>query len=68
MNANPNLTELVRRLDAETLNELRRSIDSEMEERQEASSFQIEEIHPGMSADDWQRAASEIARALKSRY
>ena len=64
---NANLTELIRKLDAETLDALRESIAEELDERREAAGFQLEDIRPGMPAAEWERAANEIARALRNR-
>jgi hypothetical protein len=56
---------LVRELDAAALEELRRSIASEVEGRRQQGAIKLEEIRPGMSVEDKQRAMDEIARALR---
>jgi hypothetical protein len=57
---------LVRGLDATALEELRRSVASEVEERRIEGAIKLEDIHPRMSAEDKQRAMDEIARALRA--
>jgi hypothetical protein len=56
---------LVRELDAAGLEELRRSVASEVEGRRQQSAIKLEEIRPGMTAEDKERAMAEIARALR---
>lgn len=55
----------VRELDADALDELRRSIAQEMEGRRQKGAVKIEDIHPLMTAEEKQRAMDEIARALR---
>lgn len=56
---------LVQELDREGLEELRRSVASEMEGRRRKGSIRMEHIHPRMSAEEKERAAQEIARVMK---
>jgi len=58
---------LVRDLDAETLDELRRQVAREMELRRLRTAIRLEDIHPRMGAEDKARAAKEIARVLRER-
>jgi hypothetical protein len=55
---------LVRGLDKEALDELGRLVASEIS-RNAKEAFRIDEIHPGMTAADKERAALEIAQVLK---
>ena len=57
--------DLVRSLDPQTLEELRRSVASELGGRREQTAMQIEHIHPKMSAEAWEEAAREIGRVLR---
>ncbi len=57
--------ELVQNLEAPMLEELRRSVASELGERRAQSSIQMEQIHAEMSAEDKLRAIQEIARVLR---
>jgi hypothetical protein len=57
--------ELVESLDREGLDELRRSVASEVDERRQKNAIQMQHIHPGMSEEQKQRAAYEIARVLR---
>jgi hypothetical protein len=58
-------TELVESLDREGLDELRRSVAAEVGERRQKSAIQMEHIHPGMSEEQKDAAAQEIARVLR---
>jgi hypothetical protein len=57
--------ELVESLDREGLDELRRSVAVEVGERRQKNAIQMEHIHPGMSEEQKDRAAKEIARVLR---
>jgi hypothetical protein len=57
--------ELVQNLEAPMLEELRRSVASELSERRAHSSIQMEQIHAEMSNDDKLRAMQEIGRVLR---
>jgi hypothetical protein len=57
--------DLVESLDREGLDELRRSVAAEVGERRQKSAIQMEHIHPGMSEEQKDRAAKEIARVLR---
>jgi hypothetical protein len=57
--------DLVESLDREGLDELRRSVTAEVGERRQKSAIQMEHIHPGMSEEQKDRAAKEIARVLR---
>ncbi len=57
--------ELVRSLDAETLEELRRSVAAEAGGRRRRTSMAIDEIRVGMSAEQKERAMRAIARVLE---
>jgi hypothetical protein len=67
MSMNRKLQAFVRDLDQTSLEELRQSIDLEMEGREQKTSFKIDDIHPHMTASEKEQAASEIARVLKER-
>jgi hypothetical protein len=57
---------LVRDLDKEALEQLRRSVTSEIDGRREtAGAFQMENIHPRMTAEEKDAAAKEIVRVLR---
>jgi len=62
---NSKFDDLVRSLDPQTLEDLRRSVASELGGRREESAIQIEHIHPKMSADAREQAALEISRVLR---
>lgn len=62
---NTKFDELVRSLDPATLEELRRSVASELGERREQTAIQMEHIHPKMTAEAREEAAREIARVLR---
>ena len=62
---NAKFDDLVRSLDAQTLEELRRSVVTELGGRHEEAAIQIEQIHPKMSAEAREDAAREIARVLR---
>lgn len=57
--------ELVESLDREGLDELRRSVAAEVGERRQKNAIQMQHIHPGMSEEQKERAAQEIARVLR---
>jgi hypothetical protein len=57
--------DLVESLDREGLDELRRSVAVEVGERRQKNAIQMEHIHPGMSEEQKDRAAKEIARVLR---
>lgn len=58
---------LVRGLDPETLNELRRQVAAEVEQRRLKTAVKIEDIHPRMDPRDKARAMAEVARVLRER-
>lgn len=62
---NTKFDELVHSLDQRMLEELRRSVITEVNTRREQTSIQIEQIHPKMSLEAREEAAREIARALR---
>jgi hypothetical protein len=62
---NSKFDDLVRSLDPQTLEELRRSVATELGGRREETAIQIEHIHPKMSADAREQAALEIGRVLR---
>jgi len=57
--------DLVESLEREGLDGLRRSVAAEVGERRQKSAIQMEHIHPGMSEDQKDAAAKEIARVLR---
>jgi len=57
--------ELVRGLEQPMLEELRRSVAAELDERRSQTAIRIEHIHARMSGDDKIRAMEEIARVLR---
>jgi hypothetical protein len=65
MNMRANFKTLVEELDREALEELGRSVASEMAGRRKKGSIQMEHIHPRMSPEEKERAAQEIARVMK---
>jgi hypothetical protein len=62
---NMKFQELVENLDREGLEELRRSVAAEMDERRQKNAIQMEHIHPGMSEEKKDAAIKEIARVLR---
>jgi hypothetical protein len=62
---NSKFDDLVRSLDPQTLEELRRSVAAELGGRHEATAIQIEQIHPRMTVEAREDAAREIARVLR---
>jgi hypothetical protein len=62
---NSKFDELVRSLDAPTLEALRRSVAAELSSRRQETALQIEQIHPGMTGEQKREAAREIARVLQ---
>jgi hypothetical protein len=64
MSMAPHFEKLVKDLDQQSLDELRRSVAAEVEGRRQKTSIQIADIHPRMSVEDRERAAREIARVL----
>jgi len=57
--------ELVEGLDREGLDELHRSVTAEVGERRQKNAIKMQHIHPGMSEEQKDRAAKEIARVLR---
>jgi len=57
--------ELVKSLQQPMLEELRRSVAAELNERRGQMAIQVEEIHARMSGEDKIRAMEEIARVLR---
>ena len=62
---NSKFDDLVRSMDPQTLEELRRSVVTELGGRREETAIQLEQIHPKMSADAREEAAREIGRVLR---
>jgi hypothetical protein len=62
---NMKFQELVENLDREGLEELRRSVAAEVDERRQKNAIQMEHIHPGMSEEKKDAAIKEIARVLR---
>jgi hypothetical protein len=62
---NAKFDDLVRSLDPQTLEELRRSVATELGGRRQETAIQIEHIHPKMTADAREEAAREIGRVLR---
>jgi hypothetical protein len=62
---NSKFDELVQNLEGPMLEELRRSVAGELNERRAQSSIKMEQIHAEMSAEDRVRAMQEIARVLR---
>ena len=58
---------LVREMDEETLDQLRRQVAAEMEQRRLKTAIHIDDIHPRMAPEDKARAMAEIARVLRER-
>jgi hypothetical protein len=56
---------LVRDLDQNALEALRRSVVREMDARRQKTALQISDIHPQMSAEEKQQAFEDIARVLR---
>ena len=56
---------LVSDLNKETLEELRRSVASEIDGRRQKTAIKVEDIHPAMTAAEKERAAQEITRVLR---
>ena len=67
MNAGAKFEALVKNLDQNALEELGRWVAAEIGERSGSARMKIGDIHPGMSAQDKEQAAQEIARVLKGR-
>lgn len=65
MSMTAHFQKLVKDLDQKTLEELRRSVASEVEGRRRKTSIKIADIHPRMSEEDRKRATQEIARVLQ---
>jgi hypothetical protein len=59
------LKDLVESLDREGLDELRRIVTAESAERRQKNAIRMEHIHPGMSEEQKEAAAQEIARILR---
>jgi hypothetical protein len=62
---NSKFDDLVRSLEAGTLEELGRAVASEIGGRRQQTSIRLEDIHPKMSADQKDEAARQIARVLR---
>ena len=62
---NSKFDDLLRSLDPQMLEELRRSVAAELGGRREETAMQIEHIHPKMSAEAREEAAREIGRVLR---
>jgi hypothetical protein len=58
-------SELVESLDREGLEELRKSVAAEWNERRQKNAIKMEHIHPGMSEEKKHAALQEIARVLR---
>ncbi|MGH9559159.1 MAG: hypothetical protein ACRD30_07950 [Bryobacteraceae bacterium] len=56
---------LVRGLDPEALDELRRSVASELEGRRQKTAIKLDDIHPLMSPAEKEQACQEISRVLR---
>jgi hypothetical protein len=56
---------LVRGMSPEMLEELRRTVLEEANQRRQPAGVQIEQIRPDMSREQRERAAQEIARILR---
>lgn len=56
---------LVREMDRDTLEALRRSVAREVEARRRKTAIQMGDIHPLMTAEQKQAAAEEIGRVLR---
>lgn len=59
------LKDLVESLDREGLDELRRIVSAESTHRRQKNAIRMEHIHPGMSEEQKEAAAREIARVLR---
>ena len=62
---NTKFDDLVRSLDQPMLEELRRSVATEVGARREQTAIQMEHIHPKMTTAARDEAAAEIARILR---
>lgn len=62
---NSQFDDLVRSLEADTLEELRRAVVSEIGGRRQETALRLEDIHPKMSTDQKDEAARQIARVLR---
>jgi len=62
---NSKFDDLVKSLEGETLEELRRAVASEIGGRRRQTDIRLEDIHPKMSAADKDRVARQIARLLR---
>lgn len=58
-------SELVESLDREGLDELRKSVAEEWNERRRKNAIKMEHIHPGMTEEKKHAAFQEIARVLR---
>ncbi len=58
---------LVRDLDKESLEQLRQSVNSEIDGRGKEKVIRIEDIHARMTAEEKAQALKEIARVLEGR-
>jgi hypothetical protein len=62
---NSKFDDLVRGLEADTLEELRRAVASEIGGRRQQTAIRLEDIHPKMSDVQKDEAARQIARVLR---
>ncbi len=62
---NSKFDELVQGLKQPQLEELRRSVAAELDERRAEKAIQMEDIHPRMSGDAKALAMEEISRVLR---
>jgi len=62
---NSKFDDLVRSLEGETLEELRRAVASEIGGRRRQTDIRLEDIHPNMSAAEKERAARQISHLLR---
>ena len=69
MKMNAKFEALVKQLDGDALDQLRRSVALEIEGREgePAEGLPIDSIRPGMSAQEKEQAMQEIARVLRER-
>jgi hypothetical protein len=69
MKMNSKFEALVKQLDGDALDQLRRSLELEVEGRAgvQEQGVPIDSIRPGMSAEEKEQAMQEIARVLRER-
>lgn len=65
MNISAKFKTLVHELDQDSLEELKRSVTTEIDVRRGHSAITLESIHPRMTAAEKHQAAQQIARLLK---